>query len=356
LGIFVSGGVARKEHQEFASNIDLIDVLPPGIYEAVLTQKTPDMPNAELVSGDWLVRFEPRTLADVSAIVRPSEEDDRMFAAVRKLSEINLGLYRTLLRPWIRATVTEQTAEMLRKLQPSEIPYELFSEANPAMTTVAKLAEEIRDNRAPVSADNPYLQLQSAFSDQIVAALDGIRELNEKLSEQTFLALFGSPLVQAALGLRAFDGPARRRPGDEPEELAFIEARMAELKGRIASGGIREATVRSLLYVGRGGRGPDERAFALLRKMRSEHSEGLDLQHFKELVREQYFMLMLDEEGALTAIPDLLPDDRAKRREYFEAVRQLVTVAGLITPEAEERLQRIEGLFGLGLTAIASGQ
>ena len=30
-------GVARKEHDEFASNIDLIDVLPPGLYEAVLT-------------------------------------------------------------------------------------------------------------------------------------------------------------------------------------------------------------------------------------------------------------------------------------------------------------------------------
>ena len=30
LGIFVSAGVARKEHDEFASNIDLIDVLPAG--------------------------------------------------------------------------------------------------------------------------------------------------------------------------------------------------------------------------------------------------------------------------------------------------------------------------------------
>ena len=35
LGIFVSGGVAKKEHEEFASNIDFIDVLPPGLYEAV---------------------------------------------------------------------------------------------------------------------------------------------------------------------------------------------------------------------------------------------------------------------------------------------------------------------------------
>ena len=39
LGIFVSGGVARKEHGEFASNIDLIDVLPPGLYEACGRQR-----------------------------------------------------------------------------------------------------------------------------------------------------------------------------------------------------------------------------------------------------------------------------------------------------------------------------
>jgi len=356
LGIFVSGGVARKEHQEFASNIDLIDVLPPGIYEAVMTEKTADMPNADLVSGDWLVRFEPRTLADVRAIVRPNSEDDRMFAAVRKLSEVNLGLYRTLLQPLIQATVTEQTADLLRKLQPSEIPYELFSTDSPAMAGVAKLAQEVREHRASVGKDNPYLQLQAAFSEQLIAALDGARDFNERLSEQVFLAVFGSPLVQALLGLRANDEPPRRRPGDEPEELAFIEKQIADLKSRIRSGGIREATVRSLLYVGRGGRGPDERAFALLRKMRSEHSEGLDLQQFKDLVRDQYFMLMLDEERSLAAIPDLLPDDMIERRKNFDAVRQLVTVAGLVTPVAEKRLERIEGLFGIGLTAIASGQ
>ena len=32
LGIFVSGGVAKKQHGEFSSNIDLIDALPSGLY------------------------------------------------------------------------------------------------------------------------------------------------------------------------------------------------------------------------------------------------------------------------------------------------------------------------------------
>ena len=42
LGIFVSSGVARKEYGEFSTNIDLIDVLPPGLYEAVLVEKSTD--------------------------------------------------------------------------------------------------------------------------------------------------------------------------------------------------------------------------------------------------------------------------------------------------------------------------
>ncbi len=67
LGIFVSGSVAKKEHDEFASNIDLIDVLPPGLYEAVMVPKDPGQRAADLIGGDYLVRFEARTLDDIRA-------------------------------------------------------------------------------------------------------------------------------------------------------------------------------------------------------------------------------------------------------------------------------------------------
>ena len=38
LGIFVSGKVATKEHGEFVTCMEMIDVLPPGSYEAVITE------------------------------------------------------------------------------------------------------------------------------------------------------------------------------------------------------------------------------------------------------------------------------------------------------------------------------
>ena len=58
LGIFVSGDVARKQYTEFSSNIDFIDVLPPGLYEAKFEPKTADTVGADLLTGEWVMRCE----------------------------------------------------------------------------------------------------------------------------------------------------------------------------------------------------------------------------------------------------------------------------------------------------------
>ena len=50
LGIFVSGKVATKEHGEFAQAMDLIDVMPPGLYEAVITGVDETVDHPELVT------------------------------------------------------------------------------------------------------------------------------------------------------------------------------------------------------------------------------------------------------------------------------------------------------------------
>ncbi len=353
LGIFVSGGVAKKEHQEFASNIDLIDVLPPGLYEAVMTRKSADAVNPDLVGGDWIVRFEPRTLADLRAIVQPDPENERRFAAARRVSEINLGLYRSLFQPFVQAFASEQTAEWLGKLNPSALPYELFSERNPLMQQIARLAEQVRAQRRPAAPDNPLLQAQAMISDAIIAALDGYRDLRDRSMEQIFLTLYGSPLLQALVGLRASDEPPRRHPGVEPERVAFIQQRIAELKARLAEGGLREAAIRSLVYVGMAGPGVDERAFEVLRQIRAE-SGGVTLEEFKQMLREQFFSLLLDRDGALAAIPRMLPADRAARTETLAKIRQVLSSIGEITGERAERLAQIEKLFQ-GAPAAARG-
>ena len=350
LGIFVSGGIAKKEHQEFASNIDLIDVLPPGLYEAVMTPKTAETVHAKGIIGDWIVRFESRTLNDIRNIVQPSIENDRRFATVQRLSEINLGLYRTFLQPLVKASVNDQTVELMKKLNHAELPFEIFSAKNPLMQQVAQMAEQVRQERKPVSADNPLMQWQARVSEQIIAALNGYRDLRDKSIEQIFLAIYGSPVLQAMVGLGAPDQSPRQRPGNEPERVAFIEKRIAEIKARLTEGGVREAAIRCLVYIGMAGPGVDERAFNTLRQIRAEN-HGMSLQEFKQTLREQYFSLILDPEGALAAIPKMLPADSSVRSQVLQAVRRTVNAAGTVTGERALRLARIEKLIGTGLPA-----
>ena len=344
LGIFVSGGVAKKEHQEFTSNIDLIDVLPPGLYEAVMTPKSDAMVNSELVGGDWVVCFEPRTMDDIRAIVQPGIENERLFATVKRVSEINLGLYHSFLQPLVRAALNNPATEWIKKLSPPLPDSDPFAANNPLMRQVAQMAEQVRQHRSPVAPDNPLVAWQTKVSEGIVAALDGYRDLRDKSMEQIFLATYGSPLLQAMVGLPAADESPRRRPGADPKRLAFIEQRIGELKSRVAEGGLREAAVRSLVYIGMAGEGVDERAFNELRKIRAEN-EGMTLQEFKQMLREQFFGLLLDQEAALAAIPAMLPADPAVRTKTLEAIQRTVQATGKASGERAQRLAQVEKLF-----------
>ncbi|MGB7501860.1 MAG: DUF3141 domain-containing protein [Azonexus sp.] len=344
LGIFVSGGVAKKEHQEFASNIDLIDVLPPGLYEAVMTPKADAVANPELVGGDWVVRFEPRTMDDVRAIVQPSIENERLFATVQRVSEINLGLYRSLLQPFVRAAQDNPVTEWLKKITPPLPESDPFAASNPLMRQVAQMAEQIRQHRSQAAPENPLLAWQARFSEGMVAALDGYRDLRDKTLEQIFLATYSSPLLQSLVGLPATGESPRPRPENDPERLAMIKQRIAELKSRIAEGGLHEAAIRSLVYIGLAGDGVDERAFNELRKIRAEN-ESMSLQEFKQILREQFFGLLLDRDAALAAIPKMLPDDLAVRAKTLEVIRRTVEAVGKPSGERAERLAEIEKLF-----------
>src|ERR1700722_9708051 len=155
LGIFVSGGVAKKQHGEFSSNIDLIDALPSGLYEAVFEAKTPDTANPDLTSGDWVMRCEERTLDDIRALGGNDAADKRRVATAARVSEINLSLYRTFVQPFVRATAGAPFAEWRHRMHPLQLQYELFSNANPMMSQVDALAEKVRAERKPVAQDNP---------------------------------------------------------------------------------------------------------------------------------------------------------------------------------------------------------
>jgi pimeloyl-ACP methyl ester carboxylesterase len=347
LGIFVSGGVAKKEHAEFSSNIDLIDVLPPGLYEATFEARGADTLNDDLAAGQWVMRCEARTLDDIRAMGGNSPEDERRFETAKRVSEKNLEAYRNYVQPWIKSMVTPQMAEMMRNWHPLRLQYEIFSSQNPFMKPIENAAEKAREARESAAKDNPFVEFQEKISKQIVSSLDQWRDSQEALSEAMFLAIYGSPALQAAVGVDPQSAPSRRREMD-PKHRALLDARVAELKSKIGSGGLREAGIRALLYVGSARGMVDERSLEALRRMRqADESARMTLAEFKMLVREQFFMLLLNREAAVAAIPKLLPDNMDERRKAFAAIEEVLSASAGISGEVAKRLRQIAGLFGL---------
>ena len=52
--------------------MDIIDCLPPGLYEMVISPRPADTPRGGFVTGDWTARFEGRSLDNIRALGRNS--------------------------------------------------------------------------------------------------------------------------------------------------------------------------------------------------------------------------------------------------------------------------------------------
>src|SRR4029077_16211488 len=121
-----------------------------------------------LASGEWVMRCEFRTLDDIRALGGNDLDDERRFATAARVSEINLGLYRTLAQPLVRAFTNATTAEFARRSHPLRLQYELFSDANPFMRWIGVAAETVKEGRRPVARHNPLLMMQEDISRQTV--------------------------------------------------------------------------------------------------------------------------------------------------------------------------------------------
>jgi pimeloyl-ACP methyl ester carboxylesterase len=346
LGIFVSGSVAKKEHDEFASNIDLIDVLPPGLYEAVMTPKdAASRSDDNLVGGNYLVRFEARTLDDIRALGGNSIEDEREFAAVARLSEINLGLYRTFMQPWVKAWANAGFAEWMRKMHPLRLPYEMFTPANPFLKSVSSMADNARESRRPVSLDNVFWQAQERMGKAIESSLQAYCDMRDRFLEATFHAVYGSPVLQALAGLKASAASPRHRPGVDAVYRAFVAQRIDEIMQNIARGDPREAAIRALLYIRMPEGIADERGFRLLEHMREHAGSGLSLAEFKTMVRDQFLTLLLDERRAVEAIPAMLDTDPELAQRMATTLRKLIEVVGVESKLGKTRLAESTVMF-----------
>jgi hypothetical protein len=196
------------------------------------------------------------------------------------------------------------------------------------------------------------------MSKQIVDGLEAWRKAAERSAEETFLAWYGLPWLQAMLGMDANASQPPRKAAKDLLHGELIAARRKELESKISQGGLRAALARALLYVGMASGTVDERGFEAVQRLRLSQppAERTSLAAFKALIREQFFMLLIDEEKALTAIPQMLTESAEDRRAAFAALTDIVGARGALPEDVQKRLDRVAGLFRLGEPRAVGGK
>jgi hypothetical protein len=171
--------------------------------------------------------------------------------------------------------------------------------------------------------------------------------VRDDMSERMFKAIYESPWLAAAVGVEQ-GSLGRRGPQSttwEQDELRRLKRK--ELEAHMEEGTLLDAWVRMLIYVRP--EGPvDERPFNMVRRMIEElKPENVpSLAALKAAVKQQAFVLALDEERAIAALPKLAPEMR-HRRQGFDVARTVMKSRGELTPHQEERFRRVASILGL---------
>jgi hypothetical protein len=347
-GIFVSGKVATREHDEFCSAMDMIDMLPPGLFEAVIEDIGDNTANRDLIEGGYLFRIEPRTLDDIRSLGGNSPEDNLKFAAVDRLSTINRRLYDTYVGPLLSSATPPAFSEWTRKMHPHRVRFAIFSDENPAMQWVAGAADHVRKERQAASADNPFSAVEKNAAAMIHSTLEAWGKARDVMTEQLFHMTYGSPLLHAMLGLDSTDDSSTRKPERQALREQTQAKRKAQLETEFDKGGAAEAALRSLAYIRTAEKSFDERGFAVLMQLHDAQPPGRPrtMEELKEILRNQFLLLRLDEERAVASIAKILPKDPDERARTLRAVQRVLAATGVASTEGKRRQAEIEKMFG----------
>jgi pimeloyl-ACP methyl ester carboxylesterase len=347
LGIFVSSSVANKEHTELFSALDLIDVLPPGLYEAKITDKNPEAARLEAIEGRYEIHFERRTIEDILGL-DDGREDEQPFEVVRRFAENNQRLYDLFVSPLVRASSNAFSAHVLRETHPTRLERSVISDANPALLVLPAIADAVRKHRKPAAPDNPLTQVEKQISATIESAWDTFRDTRDAWIESTFYNVYTAPWLQALVGVAPNQplDPVAPPMMELRKELAQWRLRAA--RANLRTGTLVDAFMRIIAYIADEMRTVQYRPFQRMRELAREYlgDSQPTIAELKEAARHQGAIVQLDPKAAIEALPDLVPD-MATRRALLVAVYRIVTTAGPLEGERRQRFHDVERALGV---------
>src|SRR6266478_9702113 len=243
---------------------------------------------------------------------------------------------------------SESTARVLRGTNPARLERWFLSDLNPWMLWVKSMAETVRTNRRPVSPKNPFAKVERDVSGRIEQALDQYRDARDDISERMFKAIYESPWLAALVGLNEMDVRRRgpQRPTWEHEELQRLKREVAG--AHIEQGSVLDGWIRLVIYAERDEEVIDERPFSLVRRMIDELAPERrpSMSDLKAAVKRQAFVVALDEERAIAALPKLLPEMQQRRRA-IDAARLVARTRGELSERHKARFRRLEQSLAL---------
>jgi pimeloyl-ACP methyl ester carboxylesterase len=345
LGIFVSGRVAAREHEGLVNSLDLIDTLPPGLFEMVVDEVVEQVGDG-LDAPAYTLHFEARTLDDIRAY-DDGRADEEPFRAVARFSEINEGLYSSMVAPWVRLFANAGVAELGRMMNPQRLRYTLFSDANPMMAGVRAGAEIARRHRAPVPEDHPMRRLEADLVGSFEQAIRQATEQRDVAIERVFKTIWTHPLIQALAGEKASHADSRKPTTTQRRALEQIrDLRLEAIAAREHEGGFADAVLRIVYAAIKAGKRVDAQAFAAAREIWNKHERFADLDRdtFIRKAREAALMVAFDEDAALAALPRLLPAE-ADRADALHIIARLIELHPDVAPEMDDVRARVEDVL-----------
>lgn len=319
LGIFVSAAVARKEHNEIFNTIELIDNLPPGLYEMIIEKKRPKMSHSNIEPGDFTVRVERRRVQDIRELTAGAF-DERPFTAVAKISELNDKIYKTVVQPFVRPLASESQAKLARALHPLRVQRALLSDLNPWLAPLPFMAAVVKHTRKPVPKSNYFLALQEDMSVAITDSLNTYRDVRDGICRYMFKSMYGT------FGLGAFFPEVREKT---PEPMpTFTDLEREEMEAQYEMGGFPQAFVRMVLAIKQQDGMIERRTAMLADQLWREDARLMDVtpRRRKHIIREQARLLYFDKNRAIDALPQLLKK-KTERKDAFDMLKHVMLVS-----------------------------
>ncbi|MBA3059428.1 MAG: DUF3141 domain-containing protein [Gammaproteobacteria bacterium] len=335
LGIFVGGDVARKEHDQLVTSLDVIESLPPGLYEMKLVAKAGQEAQRweQLEPGDYTVAYEYRTMNDIRALNPEGRDEEAMFSTISKISEFNAAIYKTWMRPWVKLLATRAVGDALGGLNTLRLQRQLFSDSFALAPFIRAQAKQARAKRTSIDADHPLKLLEKKMAQQISDSLNKFRDDRDARTVRSTRQLFGPK------GLGAWIKP------DVPDAdvayaraLSELESFRGSVLSRINEGGFAESVCRIVL-AGMVSTGAFERRSLrlarLLSQLPSTSGHAGETIEWTRLLKEQARITAVAPVEALNALGEMLPDNASRENALALSAAVMMIEPTLANPRSE---------------------